>query len=250
MQRYFVDELPLDGKVIVTGENFHHIAHVMRSRVGEKHFLVFPDHTSVVGELLELTADEAVYGHFIKEAFTRELPVTLTIACGLPKGDKLDWIVQKGTELGAAAFTAFPSQTSVVRWDEKKRSKRLTRLEKIAKEAAEQSHRTQTPLVRFTSFAELLQDFPRFTHVLIAYEESAKEGERAQLVQTFEKMQPGDSLLAVFGPEGGFAPEEIAQFEKAGAKCCGLGPRILRAETAPLYVLASASFYFELSRGD
>ena len=74
-----------------------------------------------------------------------ELPISVTIASGLPKGDKLEWIIQKGTELGAIEFIPFIAARSVVKWDEKKVGKKLDRWQKIAKEAAEQSHRTVIP---------------------------------------------------------------------------------------------------------
>ena len=80
---------------------------------------------------------------------SRELPVFVTIASGLPKGDKLELIFQKGTELGAAAFLPFQAARSIVKWDEKKADKKVERLKKIAKEAAEQSHRSEIPEVQF-----------------------------------------------------------------------------------------------------
>ncbi len=81
---------------------------------------------------------------------------------------------------------------------------------------------------------------------MIAYEESAKQGEQAQLVQTFQQLTSGQKLLVVFGPEGGLTQKEIENFQEAGGKLCGLGPRILRTETAPFYLLSAASFYYEL----
>lgn len=81
---------------------------------------------------------------------------------------------------------------------------------------------------------------------MIAYEESAKQGERSTLAQTLTEMKPGEKLLLVFGPEGGFSPEEVNLFEQNRGVLCGLGPRILRAETAPLYALSTVSYQFEL----
>lgn len=92
----------------------------------------------------------------------------------------------------------------------------------------------------------MIAGFADYDAVLIAYEESAKQGEQAQLVQTFQALEAGQKLLVVFGPEGGLTPNEIEKFQAAGAKLCGLGPRILRTETAPFYLLSAASFYYEL----
>lgn len=93
---------------------------------------------------------------------------------------------------------------------------------------------------------EIIAQFDSYDTVLVAYEESAKQGEKSQLAQVLSTCQPGARLCVLFGPEGGFAPQEIEQFLQAGAKLCGLGPRILRAETAPLYLLSAVSYQMEL----
>ena len=175
-----------------------------------------------------------------------ELPIETTIVCGLSKGDKTDWIVQKGTQLGTHRFIFCNSQFSVARWDAKKQVKKLARLQKIAQEAAEQAHRTHVPVIEWraslTAIAEESADIK-----LVAYEESAKAGEHGQLVQSLQSAQPGQSLICVFGPEGGIAPKEIEALQAAGFLLAGLGPRILRAETAPLYLLSAISYVTELS---
>ena len=83
---------------------------------------------------------------------------------------------------------------------------------------------------------------------MIAYEESAKAGEMAHLAQVLTDVQPGERILAVFGPEGGIMPAEIETLVAAGGILCGLGPRILRTETAPLYLLSAASYQLELAK--
>ena len=170
----------------------------------------------------------------------------MTIACGLSKGDKPDQIVQRGTELGASAFVFFDSQWAVAKWAVNKQARKLTRLAKIAQGAAEQSHRTMIPSVSYaTNLTQVLTHVPYDTGV-VAWEESAKQGESSQLVQTLKTMTPPQRLLAIFGPEGGLAPQEVAALQAAGMTAVGLGPRIMRAETAPLYLLSSVSFWCEL----
>ena len=103
------------------------------------------------------------------------------------------------------------------------------------------------PEIRFfEKLSELVATFSQFDQVLIAYEESAKAGEQAKLAQSMASLKAGQKVLLLFGPEGGIAPEEITLFEQAGAQSIGLGPRIMRAETAPLYALAAFSTYFDL----
>ncbi|WEG73215.1 16S rRNA (uracil(1498)-N(3))-methyltransferase [Vagococcus intermedius] len=250
MQRYFIKENyhtsdPESLKLI--GDDFHHAAHVMRMKVGQECFLVFQDEVAVRAKVTELLEDYLLLEEVAKEEQEKELPLNVTIACGYTKGDKLDLVVQKGTEMGAYQFLGFPGQTSVVKWDHKKLKKKQERLAKIAKEAAEQSHRHLQPEVILYETEQYLRDtFQEYDVVLVAYEESAKQGEKGQLVKTLQQLPKGGRLLVLFGPEGGFSPQEIATFTEMGALTCGLGPRILRAETAPLYLLGAISYQLEL----
>ena len=148
-----------------------------------------------------------------------EMPVSVTIASGFPKGDKLELVTQKATELGAQAIWAFPADWSVVKWDGKKLAKKEDKLAKIALGAAEQSKRNRVPEVRlFEKKGEFLSELDNFDKIFIAYE------------------------------EGGISPSEIDAFEEAGGVKIGLGPRIMRTETAPLYALSSVSYALELNK--
>ena len=126
MQRYFIDLPYTGGSYELAGEVFHHIVRVMRMEPGEKVYLVFPDQTAIIAEITEVKSETVVLTEVAKEEQAKELPVFVTIASGYPKGDKLEWIVQKGTELGAAAFIGFPARASVVKWDAKKLAKTAT----------------------------------------------------------------------------------------------------------------------------
>lgn len=249
MQRYFLENAYDENQATyhVTGEPYHHMIHVMRMKVADQVYLSFTNQVSIIAEIQAISEEAVTLTALSIETSEKELPVAITIASGFPKGDKLEWIVQKGTELGAHAFIGFPAQASVVKWDAKKLAKKQARLQKIAQEAAEQAHRQVCPTIElYTAMTELFANVPNYDQVLVAYEEAAKVGERAQLVQTLSAMKPGQTLLVIFGPEGGLSPKEIAELEALGATCCGLGPRILRTETAPLYLLSATSFHFEL----
>ncbi|MGO3196064.1 16S rRNA (uracil(1498)-N(3))-methyltransferase [Vagococcus salmoninarum] len=250
MQRYFSSQTYEESQqsaLVLSGDDFHHSIHVMRMKAGDQCYLVFADQVAIIAELTEVLAETVSLREVSRETQEKELPVAITIASGYPKGDKLDLIVQKGTELGAYQFVGFPGQTSVVKWDAKKLNKRQERLTKIAKEAAEQSHRLVQPEVTlYSQMSEFMATLANYDHVLVAYEESAKAGEHGQLVKTLSQIKPGESLLAVFGPEGGLSPQEIQTFLGAGGSLCALGPRILRTETAPFYLLSAASYQLEL----
>ena len=234
------EDFTIDDKAAV-----HHIFTVMRTSVGEKIQLVFEE--GKVG-LAEVVSSELCTVRLLEVLDVQtELPVHITVALGFPKGDKLEFISEKATELGASAIWAAPFKWSVAKWDSKKLAKKKEKLDKIVLGAAEQSRRQILPeICFFEKLSELVATLSQFDQVLIAYEESAKAGEQARLAQNMTSLKPGQKVLLLFGPEGGIAPEEIALFEQAGAEIVGLGPRIMRAETAPLYALSAFSTYFDL----
>ncbi|MDQ0174192.1 16S rRNA (uracil(1498)-N(3))-methyltransferase [Bacillus chungangensis] len=248
MQRYFLSD-PYNGKgyVVLQDDVYHHIARVMRMQIGDQFFVGFQDEKTVLVQIEKMTSSE-VYASIVKwEEDKRELPINVTIASGLPKGDKLELIVQKGTELGAFQFVPFIAARSIVKWERKKQQKKRERLEKIAKEAAEQAHRQRVPtLVDLLSFDELLAFSDNFHYKMAAYEETARRGETKQFSSLLKKMKTEEQLLLVFGPEGGFSEHEIDALQKHGFVIGGLGPRILRTETAPLFALSAIAYHFEL----
>lgn len=249
MQRYFVKNRASEDRFFIDEEDRHHIVKVMRMELGDQIICVDPDGKQAICRLAEIT-DERVAADVVQwKEEVSELPISVTIASGLPKGDKLEWIIQKGTELGAHQFIPFSAARSVVKWDEKKAAKKIERWQKIAKEAAEQSHRAMLPKVeRAMSFKELLAKSKEFDYKLAAYEEESRNGETSVFSAVLKQLKPGESLLLVFGPEGGLSEEEVQQLTHNGFDLCGLGPRILRTETAPLYSLAAISYHFELLR--
>ncbi|WP_335869311.1 16S rRNA (uracil(1498)-N(3))-methyltransferase [Bacillus sp. 2205SS5-2] len=251
MQRYFVNA---NGSVdhssfIMDGENAHHMVRVMRMNVNDRFYCVFLNGQSVLAKIDEISSETVTASivEWIDES--KELPVNVTIVSGLPKGDKLEYIIQKGTELGAVRFIPFKADRSIVKWDPKKSAKKRERWGKIAKEAAEQSHRTIIPTVdEPIHMQKLLKLSEEYDHKIVAYEESAKEGEQALFATILSKVKPDESILIIFGPEGGLSSKEVEAFLQHNFLACGLGPRILRTETAPLYALSSISFKFELMR--
>ncbi|WP_046173876.1 16S rRNA (uracil(1498)-N(3))-methyltransferase [Domibacillus indicus] len=249
MQRYFLTGDQDEQNITFAAEDIHHIRRVMRMEAGSRVYAVFPDGRAAVA-VLNQVSDEAVRAE-VEEwvGASAELPADIVLACGLVKGDKFDYIIQKGTELGAAGFIPFEAARSIVKWDRKKGSKKTERWQKIAKEAAEQSHRNRIPAVSEPmSLEELIEYGKQFDTLLFAYEESARDGEMTAFYEAVSSMQQGGRMLVVSGPEGGFSEREADRLKSSGFVPCALGPRILRAETAPLYVLSAASFYLELKR--
>lgn len=245
MQQYFVNGNVENPVVIRDKDTVKHMFNVMRLTEGDEVVLVFSDGI----KRLARVADRQSHTFEVIEDLSEqvELPIKVTIASGFPKGDKLEFLAQKVTELGASSFWGYPADWSVVKWDAKKLAKRQEKLEKIVLGAAEQSKRNQVPeVILFEKQADFINALSQFDKIFIAYEESAKAGERAILARELSKLKEGANMLFIFGPEGGISPNEINAYEKAGACFVGLGPRIMRAETAPLYALSSLSFVTEL----
>ena len=247
MQQYFIKGSPQSPLVVTDKDTAKHMFSVMRLKEDEQVTLVFDDGVKRLARVLDPGQQSL---EIVEElADNTELPVQVTIASGFPKGDKLEFITQKATELGACALWAFPADWSVAKWDGKKLGKKSEKLEKIAQGAAEQSKRNLIPEVRlFDKKAAFLAALADFDRIIVAYEESAKEGESAALVRALSGLAAGAKVLFIFGPEGGLSPEEIVVFGQAGAVLVGLGPRILRAETAPLYALTAVSVLSELNQ--
>ncbi|MFD1363010.1 16S rRNA (uracil(1498)-N(3))-methyltransferase [Lentibacillus salinarum] len=247
LQRYFVPaENWHDNEVVITDEDAHHISRVMRAKSGDEIICNHPDGQAAVTEITTMTSDH-VYA-VIKEWLegSAESPIAITIAQGLPKSDKFEFVLQKGTELGAAAFIPVQSDRTIVTWDHKKMEKKMKRFKKIVKEASEQSHRNKIPSIQpVTEINQLAEESNGFDLKLLAYEEEAKTDVYQSFGMVIRRLNPDDRVLIVIGPEGGFSGQEADILKQNDFVPVRLGPRILRTETAALYALASVSYQFE-----
>lgn len=245
MQRYFINVDPAQ-EIILPQEPAHHLLKVMRAKIGTRVEVVLADQYVYIAELIA-TAPVAKLKITQKLSNNSELPVSVVLACGVPKTkEKPELIVQKATELGATKIVFFEAARSISHWQENKRERKITRLQKIAESAAEQSHRNKIPQIEYCdNLTQLLNNY-QATKRVVAWEESAKQGEMSALSQQFQNLKTGDSILAIFGPEGGLTSDEVSQMNSTGVVSVGLGPRILRTETAPLYFMAAISYATEL----
>ncbi|MBB6675384.1 RsmE family RNA methyltransferase [Cohnella nanjingensis] len=248
MQRYFVTPARLsEREVTLEGDDARHLATVMRAKAGEAFIACDGEGRECVAEVAAIEPGRVVGRIVERRASESEMAWRVTVAQSLPKGDKFETVIQKGTEAGAAAFLPFLSRRTVVQYDERKEAKRLERWRKIAKEAAEQAHRGKLPEVGgVMTWKALLASFPDYDQVWLCYEEEGRRGEglRPALLR-FRQSLGADAqprVLLVVGPEGGFAPQEAEQAQAAGAACVGLGRRILRTETAALVALAAIGY--------
>lgn len=246
LQRYFLDTpFDHDGNAIITGEDRKHIDNVMRMMKNDE-ILAVSDGEAYVAVITNITTDGVSVRKRGEPLPSNELPITVTIVCGLAKGEKHDLIVQKATELGVSAVIPFKAERSIVKWVDKKGAKRIERLQKIAKQAAEQCHRTVIPSIENPlTINELIAQAKNYDVLLFADEEDAKSGEPHRISDRVKSMSANQKVLVVFGPEGGLSRNEAEILSSAGFHPVALGPRILRTETAPLYFLSAISYEFE-----
>lgn len=246
MQHYFLDQSLNTGESVQLPNNIaHHLGKVLRAKIGDHFELVANDHQTFEAQVDNLNGN-AIEAKILNATNKNvELPINVTVVSGLSKGNKPEWIVQKATELGVGHIIFLPMNWSVVNWRQKA-SKKITRLSEVALSAAEQSHRNIVPTVEYLDGLNALTQLD-FDTKLVAYEESAKQGEEANLVKAVKQTAKGGSMVAVFGPEGGVSESEIDDLQAHGFMLAGLGPRIMRTETAPLYFLSAISILTELS---
>ncbi len=247
LQRYFISSSEFNGNdVQIIGDDVHHITRVMRNVIGDQIICNNDQGQAARCRITEIAEDRV---HVVVEEWLNEiveLPINVTIAQGIPKGDKFELILQKGTELGATSFIPFQAERSVAVWDNKKLIKKMTRFRKIVKEASEQSHRNKVPIIdKSMSIKELIEEGKKYDVAIFAYEEEAKVKSQNFFGTIIDKLLPSQNLMVCIGPEGGFSKKESEQLKENGFQPVRLGPRILRTETAALYVLASISYHFE-----
>ncbi|AUI71284.1 16S rRNA (uracil(1498)-N(3))-methyltransferase [Companilactobacillus alimentarius] len=247
MEQYFVKKVIDQSKFVIDDlESYKHIVKVLRHKVGDTIYLVDSTQTLFVAKISEIDNDASNLTVVVDkdERTTTEMPLGVTIACSLSKKDKVEWITQKATELGAKKIIFFDSKYSIMHWKKNVVEKKLMRLQEIAKNAAQQSKRRLIPDVIYLDKLDKLIEEKEATN-LVAYEESAKQGEISQLAQAIQE-EP-TSIMCTFGPEGGFAFDEVEFLNQNGFLSVGLGPRIMRAETAPMYFLSVLSYKYELT---
>ena len=231
--RYFTKELS-GGQAALTGSDAHHLADVMRARLGDEVVLCGPDGLEYTGTVTALLPGRVEFSVSEGAPSQAEPDVELTLYAGYPKQGKLEEIIQHSVELGVRTVVPFFSRYCVAA--PKKEDVKNQRYNRIAAEAAKQAGRGLLPTVELPllRFEEVCARFPDYDLVLFFY-----EGGGAPLRAL---LRPGTAkrIALVTGSEGGFSAEEAAAAAAAGAQTVGLGPRILRCETAPLAALTAA----------
>jgi 16S rRNA (uracil1498-N3)-methyltransferase len=244
LDRFFVqkEDINLDEKsCLIKGEDVKHISKVLRYKVGQEIEVCDNENNEYICEIDDIEKNVITLSIIEKVEVNRESPLKIRVYQGLPKGSKMEIILQKLTEVGVYEIIPVITKRSVSKIDDKKEDKKLDRWERIIYEASKQSKRGIIPkLSNVLTFDKAIKHMKNNDMNIVPYErentKSIKQGIRGLKI---------NSIGVFVGPEGGFEEEEIQNIESNGGVSVTLGPRILRTETASL--VASSIVLYELS---
>ncbi len=248
MARFFLSKQNIDmenGNIQIAGADAHHIAYSLRMAVGDRLTVCDTQKMEYLCTIQSIHPDTVIL-HIdgIQENDT-ELPVSVHLYQSVPKGEKMEYIVQKAVELGAASITPVMSTRCIVRLDAKGAEAKRSRWQKIAAEAAKQCGRGYVPEVRMPiSFSNALEDAGGADVSFFCYEGDGTESLK-KIMASFS-MNVVTSIAFFVGPEGGYDPSEVRMAKEKGLYLANLGKRILRCETASGFVLSALVYAIEL----
>ena len=252
MPKFFVRQNQVnDGKIVINGQDVKHIRNVLRAKVGEELEIC----NSETGEnflcsISEFNEDKIWCNIEQKIKEETESNVKVTIFQGLPKADKMEYIIQKSVELGVYDITPVDMKRCVVKLDEKNAKKKIERWQKISEVAAKQCGRNIIPQINnVINIKKLCEIVENYDIVLVAYENeenNSLKNELSQIKSTIINNQSQEFKIGiVIGPEGGLEKQDVENLERSGAKIITLGKRILRTETVALNVLSIIMYELE-----
>jgi len=235
MHCFYIDP-PANGAAALPADEAKHAARVLRLRPGDEVCAMDGAGGRWRAEIAGAAGDEVTV-RLVEALPSNESPVRVTVYQGVPKADKLDFIAQKLTELGAAALTPVRMSRCVTRLDEKDGRKRRGRLDKIAREAAKQCKRgSSTVVMEPQTWKQLKEKMSGHDLLMVPWEDAKGYGLQAARADFPDAKDIG----IIIGPEGGMSAAEIQAIEEIGARQITLGPRILRTETAAVASCAMA----------
>jgi len=256
MYRFFCEPGQIcDGRVQITGEDVRHIRNVLRMKPGETILVSCGEEWEYTCRIASLSDDEVTAAITDAQKPGKELPSRIILFQCLPKGDKMETVIQKAVELGAAEIVPVSSRRCVAKLDPRKAETRLKRWNAIAESAAKQAKRMVIPGVHAVlTFAEALRyaqtaagdpsdaQEKQQPVLLIPYEHAADMSATRTL---FSSIRPGQPVCVLIGPEGGFEEQEVQEAVQAGFCPVTLGRRILRTETAGMTALSILMYLLE-----
>ena len=244
MYRFFVEPSQVEETVIrICGSDVNHIKNVLRMKTGEEILISTGETMEYTCYIEEFLEDEVTAHIMYAQEAGYELSSKIYLFQGLPKSDKMEWIIQKAVELGVHQVIPVATKRAVVRLEGKKEVNKQRRWQAISESAAKQSKRMQIPTVHMpVTFQQALAMIAESDVRLMPYENAeGMEGTRKIL----ESIEPGESIAVLIGPEGGIDEAEVEMAMKAKVEPITLGKRILRTETAGMTVLSILVYLLE-----
>lgn len=244
MHNFFVNENQKQGDCFyIEGNDVNHIKNVLRMKKGET-FLVSCNSVSSLCEI-ESLEETTVVARILEENYKNtDLPIKIMLFQGLPKGDKMEFIIQKAVELGVDEIIPTEMSRCVVKLDNKKKISKVARWQAIAESAAKQSKRSFVPKVsEVQSFSQMLEKAGKADVFILPYE---NKNTMAATKEALLKIKKGSTVAILIGTEGGFDEKEVKLAAEKGAQVVSLGKRILRTETAAMAAVAMCMLYCEM----
>ena len=252
MPKFFVKQEQIEGNtILINGQDVNHISRVLRSQIGDE-LQICNSQTgdNYLCDIKEITQEEILCNIKEKLMDTVEGNVEVTIFQGLPKSDKMEYIIQKSVELGVYDITPIEMKRCVVKLNEKDKTKKQLRWQKISEVAAKQCGRDIIPEINnIINIKKVYEKIKNYDIVLVAYENEKNNTLKDQLNNVKNTIQKADNnktkIGIIIGPEGGIEEEEVNNLKENGAKIITLGKRILRTETVALNVLSIIMYELE-----
>ena len=247
MQQYFLnEELNVESTYELSKEDSNHIVRIMRKQNNDKVYVVFKDEIKYICTIIDNNVDKVLVAPYEQVSGSNELPTKITVAIPPLKNDKIEYLIQKLTELGVSNIVLFNSERNIAKIKKDKVDSKLNRWSKIIKEASEQSKRNLIPDITYVDGLRDLVNFAeKYDHKVVAYEKESVNEDNINLKNLLNSELNNKDVIAVFGSEGGLSENEISILTENKFSVIGLGKRILRAETAPLYFVSCIAYFSE-----
>ena len=247
MQQYFLnEELNINSTYELSKDDSSHIVRIMRKQKNDKVYVVFNKEIKYICTIVDNNVDKVLVTPYEQVDGSNELSTKITVAIPPLKNDKIEYLIQKLTELGVSNILLFNSERNIAKIKKDKVDSKLNRWSKIVKEAAEQSKRNLIPDITYVdSLRDLIIFSEKYNHKVVAYEKESVNEDNINLKNLLHSNLNNKDVIAVFGSEGGLSENEINILTENNFDVIGLGKRILRAETAPLYFVSCVAYFSE-----
>lgn len=251
MPKFFVKEEQIKkDEIIIIGQDVNHIKKVLRAKIGDEIQICNNQNGENFLCKIQNIENENITCK-IKQKIQKQVEsnIEVTIFQGLPKADKMEYIIQKSVELGVYEITPVEMKRCVVKLNEKDKNKKIERWQKISEVAAKQCGRDMIPqinnIINIKNICNLIE---KYDIVLVAYEnekENTLKQQINQLKNTIKKQDETIQIGIIIGPEGGLEPKDVEELKQSGAQIITLGKRILRTETVALNMLSIIMYELE-----